>query len=223
MTKYEKKWRGGSPDLLHINTLPKKIIAILARETAVAEKKSYDFSESGTTFFWEQLSRCCISSIQNCISCSTQRRQLKNVRAWVYRAWVFSKNRFHFHTPLSTGLSSPFPRFWRFTNVSHQICESDVKRLRPLSHARNAREPLYTGTSCINCESERFFWKRKKHLQSLCKCLILHVWTSQGLNLGLPDYEYLKVIFYDISLFWKCTEYQRFTKMRFPLNIIKYP
>ena len=128
-------------------------------ETAVAVKKSYDFSESGTTFFWEQLSRCCISSIQNCISCSTQRRQQKNDRAWVYRAWVFSKNRFHFHTSLSTGLSRAFSRFWRFTNVSHQICESDVKRLRPLSHARNAREPLFTGTSCINCESERNFWK----------------------------------------------------------------
>jgi len=26
------------------------------------------------------------------------------------------------------------------------------------------------------------------------------VWTSQGLNLGPPDYEYLKVIFCDMSL-----------------------
>ena len=139
-------------------------------ETAVAEKKSYSFSKSGTTFFWEQLSRCCISSIQSYISCCAQCRQQKNVRAQVYRAWVFSKNRFHFHTSLSTGLSRAFSRFWRFTNVSHQICESDVKRLRPLSHARNAREPLFTGTSCINCESERYFLK-----------IIFHV-VSQGLR-----------------------------------------
>ena len=51
----------------------------------------------------------------------------------------------------------------------------------------------------------------------------LSLWTSQGLNLGPPDYEYLKVIFYDISLFWKCTDNQRFTKTWFSLNIRKYP
>jgi len=137
----------------------KIIIAVLACEIAVAEKKSYSFSESGTTFFWEQLSRCCISSIQNCISCSTQRRQLKNVRAWVYRAWVFSKNRFHFHTSLSTGLSRAFSRFWRFTNVSHQICESDVKRLEPFAPAGNACEPLFTGTFRFSGEGEGNFFK----------------------------------------------------------------
>ena len=118
-------------------------------------QKWYDFSESGTTFWCKQLSRGCISS-------SAQWQQQKNVRAWVYRAWVFSKNRFHFHTPLSTGLSRPFSRFWRFTNVSHLFCESDVKRLEPFAPARNAREPLYTGVFCINCESERYFLKKKK-------------------------------------------------------------
>ena len=81
----------------------------------------------------------------------------------MYRAWVFSKNRFHFHTPLFTGLSQLFSHFWRFTNVSHKICESDVKRLRSFAHARNTREPLFTGTSCINCESESDFLKKKKH------------------------------------------------------------
>ena len=49
------------------------------------------------------------------------------------------------------------------------------------------------------------------------------MWTSQGLNLGPPDYEYRKVIFHDISLFVKYTEYQRLTKTRFSLNIRKYP
>ena len=52
---------------------------------------------------------------------------------------------------------------------------------------------------------------------------LLVLWTSQGLNLGPPDYESLKVIFNDIPLFGKCAEYQRFTKMRFSLNIRKYP
>ena len=61
----KEKWRVGSPDLLHIDTFSKIIIAILARETAVAEceiavpkyetavaeKKSYSFSKSGTTFW----------------------------------------------------------------------------------------------------------------------------------------------------------------------------
>jgi len=62
----------------------------------------------------------------------------------------------------------------------------------------------------------------KKHLRLLASACLLK-WTSLGLNQGPPDYEYLKVIFYDISLFWKCTEYQRFTKMRFSMNIKKHP
>ena len=44
--------------------------------------------------------------------------------------------------------------------------------------------------------------KKEKALASNRKCF-LHVetWTCLGLNQGPPDYEYLKVIFYDISLF----------------------
>ena len=49
------------------------------------------------------------------------------------------------------------------------------------------------------------------------------MWTSQGLNLGPPDYEYLKVIFCDMSLLRKCADNQCFTKIRFSLNIKKDP
>ena len=35
-----------------------------------------------------------------------------------------------------------------------------------------------------------------------------YLWTSQGLNLGPPDYEYLKVIFCDMSLLLKYTDNQ---------------
>ena len=37
------------------------------------------------------------------------------------------------------------------------------------------------------------------------------------------DYEYLKVIFCDMPLLRKCADNQCFTKIRFSLNIKKYP
>ena len=49
------------------------------------------------------------------------------------------------------------------------------------------------------------------------------MWTSLGLNQGPPDYESLKVIFCDISLFGNCADNQCITKSRFSLNIKKYP
>ena len=49
------------------------------------------------------------------------------------------------------------------------------------------------------------------------------MWTSLGLNQGPPDYEYLKVIFCDMPLLRKCADNQCFTKIRFSLNIKKYP
>ena len=97
-------------------------------------QKWYDFSESGTTF--------------SCISCSRAQEQLsrcwdKLIQRWdeLIRKWdrliqrcegaisrpcalacvareEFSEKCFHFHSRLSTGLSRPFPCFWRFTNVS---------------------------------------------------------------------------------------------------------
>ena len=51
----------------------------------------------------------------------------------------------------------------------------------------------------------------------------LFLWTSQGLNLGPPDYESRKVIFHEISLFASNTDFQRFTKSLFSLNLKKYP
>ena len=55
-------------------------------------QKWYDFLKSGTTFLWEQLSRVCISCIQNRISCSAQRRQLKMfARRCTARVGVFKK------------------------------------------------------------------------------------------------------------------------------------
>lgn len=39
----------------------------------------------------------------------------------------------------------------------------------------------------------------------------------------ITDYEYLKVIFCDMSLLRKCADNQRFIKIRFSLNIKKYP
>jgi hypothetical protein len=49
------------------------------------------------------------------------------------------------------------------------------------------------------------------------------MWTSQGLNLGPPDYETRKVIFHEIPLSCKYIEYQPFKKSQFSLNIKKYP
>ena len=43
----------------------------------------------------------------------------------------------------------------RFT--FHRFCESNVKRLQRFAHARNAREPLFTGTFRIDCEGESIF------------------------------------------------------------------
>ena len=41
---------------------------------------------------------------------------------------------------------------------------------------------------------------KKSTCRKLASALFL-AWTSQGLNLGPPDYEYRKVIFHDIPLF----------------------
>ena len=39
----------------------------------------------------------------------------------------------------------------------HRFCESNVKRPQRFAHARNAREPLFTGTFWIDCEGESIF------------------------------------------------------------------
>ena len=51
----------------------------------------------------------------------------------------------------------------------------------------------------------------------------VYQWTSQGLNLGPPDYESRKVIFHEILLFVSIADYQRFTKLSSSLNLKKYP
>ena len=70
-------------------------------------------------------------------------------------------------------------------------------------------------------------FKKNKHLQLLVSAC-LSMWTSLGLNLGLSDYEYLKVIFCDMSLLRKCADNQHFTKnaifseyQKIPLTEIK--
>ena len=40
------------------------------------------------------------------------------------------------------------------------------------------------------------------------------MWTSQGLNLGPPDYETDRMIFHDILFEWKYIEYQSFIQER---------
>ena len=45
------------------------------------------------------------------------------------------------------------------------------------------------------------------------------MWTSQGLNLGPPDYESRKVIFHEILLFESNADYQCFTKLLSSLNL----
>ena len=55
----------------------------------------------------------------------------------------------------------------------------------------------------------------RRHEKSTCEKLVsawFSMWTSLGLNQGPPDYEYRKVIFCDISLLWKHTDNQWFTK-----------
>ena len=49
------------------------------------------------------------------------------------------------------------------------------------------------------------------------------MWTSQGLNLGPPDYESRKVRFHEIPLFVIIIDYQCFTKLSSSLNLKKYP
>ena len=48
--------------------------------------------------------------------------------------------------------------------------------------------------------SHCFRKKKNQQLEFLLNCRF-SMWTSQGLNLGPPDYEYRKVIFHDIPLF----------------------
>ena len=49
------------------------------------------------------------------------------------------------------------------------------------------------------------------------------MWTSQGLNLGPPDYESRKVRFHEIPLFVIIIDYQCFAKLSSSLNLKKYP
>ena len=65
--------------------------------------------------------------------------------------------------------------------------------------------------------------RHEKRSCAVCVTPCVSPWTRQGLNLWPPDYEYLKVIFHDILLLWKCADNQHFTKLRFSLNIKKYP
>ena len=70
----------------------------------------------------------------------------------------FQKIAFTFTIPYLQGLQAPFPAFDVSQTFHTQFCESDVKRLRPFAPAGNAREPLYTGTFSIGCESESKFF-----------------------------------------------------------------
>jgi hypothetical protein len=71
----------------------------------------------------------------------------------------FQKNAFTFTIPYLQGFPAPFPAFDVSQTFHTQFCESDVKRLRPFAPAGNAREPLFTGTFSISCESESDFLK----------------------------------------------------------------
>ena len=76
------------------------------------------------------------------------------------RGSSFQKIAFTFTIPYLQGLQAPFPAFDVSQTFHTQFCESDVKRLRPFAPAGNAREPLFTGTFSIGCESESDFLKR---------------------------------------------------------------
>jgi hypothetical protein len=70
-----------------------------------------------------------------------------------------SKIAFTFTIRYLQGFSAPFSAFDVSQTFHTQFCESDVKRLRPFAPAGNTREPLFTGTFSINCESESDFLK----------------------------------------------------------------
>ena len=111
----------------------------------------------------------------------------------------FQKIAFTFTPPYLQGFQGPFPAF----DVSQTFHTKFVKAMWNVCGPSRTQETpanLYLqGLPASTVKVKGIFWKRKKHLQSLCKCLILHVWTSQGLNLGPPDYESVKVRFFKIS------------------------
>ena len=77
----------------------------------------------------------------------------------------FRKNAFTFHSSLSTGLlSASAPT--EVSHTFHRFCESNVKRPQRFAHARNAREPLFTGLSHTCGEGERNFSKMGNCLTS---------------------------------------------------------
>ena len=151
-------------------------LAVYAAVLAIPMKKSYGFSKSGTTF-WKVVPLSSGNGYLPAVWAVFVKKSydflvgtaLLRVRTGVSRVSTL-KNRFHFHNPLFTGPLSPFPCFWRFTNVSHLVCESDVKRLRPFAPAGNTREPLFTGTFSISCESERIFFICNFWLISILLC-----------------------------------------------------
>ena len=120
-------------------------------------QKWYDFSESRTTFWREWLSRRCISHSRVWDSHSS-------VHKWWSRAGVtcarecISKKCFHFHNPLFTGLSSPFSRFWRFTNVSHPGLWKRCETSAPLrARRKHPRTFIYRGFQYQLWKWKQFF------------------------------------------------------------------
>ena len=69
---------------------------------------------------------------------------------------VFEKMLSRFTVACVQGFQGHFLVF-DVSRTFHRFCESNVKRPQRFAHARNAREPLFTGTFRIDCEGESIF------------------------------------------------------------------
>ena len=118
-------------------------------------QKRYDFSESGTTFWWEQLSHAREQLSRCCISCCRHRESIiMFARGCTARVSVFKKTLSLSHSPIYRAFQalSPLLTFHkRFTPVLWKRCEtSGALRAR----RNRLQTPIYRDFS-----DQRWKWK----------------------------------------------------------------